>query len=301
MRQLGHWLGGFLLGAVLVGAMAGQDGTVWRFDEPAAIVNGEPISKGDLLKRLLADFGEETIKQLITLKLLEQEGAKEGIKVTEEEVAKRFEELQGQRADLEKRLGRGRLSDLTLRDEAKRLLLLERLVAKQTVVSDEELRRFYARHYIRYNRPEEVTIREIVVFSFPEAQEIYQRLRQTPAAKLAETFDRLGKERSVIPGFMGAFIYDELPEEMREPLKKAKPNEILPPLLVKSAGQPTYRIVWVQKKTPAQLNPFEKVRDIVRQDYLVERMVVLAPELVKRLWAKANIQYTVPSLGGTGK
>jgi foldase protein PrsA len=301
MRPFGHWLSGFLLGALLVGAMAAQDGTIWNLAEPAAVVNGEPISKGDLLQRLLADFGEETLKQLITLKLLEQEAAKEGIKLTDEEVAKRFEELQAQRADLEKRLGRGRLSDLTLRDEAKRLLLLERLVAKQTVVSEEELRRFYARHYIRYNRPEEVTVREIVVFSFPEAQAIYQQLRQTPVEKLAETFDRLSKERSVIPGFMGTFIYDELPEEMREALRKAKPNEILPPLLVKSSGQPTYRILWVQKKTPAQVNPFEKVRDIVRQDYLVERMVVLAPELVRRLWAKANIQYTVPSLAGTGK
>lgn len=301
MRAIGHWLGGFLLGAFLVGAMAGQEGTIWNLAEPAAVVNGEPISKGDLLQRLLADFGEETLKQLITLKLLEQEAAKEGIRLTEEEVAKRFEELQAQRTDWEKRLGRGRLSDLTLRDEAKRLLLLERLVTKQTVVSDEELRRFYARHYIRYNRPEEVTLREIVVFSFPEAQAIYQQLRQTPADRLAETFDRLSKERSVIPGLMGAFIYDELPEEMREPLKKAKPNEILPPLLVRSTGQPTYRILWVQKKVPAQVNPFEKVRDVVRQDYLVERMVVLAPELVKRLWAKATIQYTVPSLAGTGK
>lgn len=301
MRSFWQWLGGFLLGAILVGAMAEEDGTVWNLTEPAAIVNGEPISKGDLLRRLLADFGEETIKQLITLKLLEQEATKEGIHLTEEEVVKRFEELRTQRTDLEKRLGRGRLSDLTLRDEAKRLLLLERLVAKQTVVSDEELRRFYTRHYIRYNRPEEVTIREIVVFSFPEAQEIYQRLRRTERDKVAETFDQLSKERSVIPGFMGAFIYDELPEEMREPLKKAKPNEILPPLLVRSTGQPTYRIVWVQKKVPAQVNPFEKVRDIVRQDYLVERMVVLAPDLVKRLWAKANIQYTVPSLAGTGK
>jgi hypothetical protein len=30
-------------------------------------------------------------------------------------------------------------------------------------------------------------------------------------------------------------------------------------------------------------------------------LVILAPELVRRLWAKANIQYTVPSLGGAGK
>jgi parvulin-like peptidyl-prolyl isomerase len=274
---------------------------VWNLSEPAAVVNGATVTKGELLRRLLADFGEDTLKQLITLKLLEQEAQKEGIAVSDEEIQKRFEELKAQRNELEKRIGRGRLSDLTLRDEAKKLLLLERLVQKRTQVSDEELRRFYARHFIRYNRPEEVTIREIVVFSFPEAQEIFQQLQRTPLAKLAETFERLSRERSVVAGFAGAFVYDELPEEMREPLKRAKPNEILPPLLVRSTGQPTYRIVWVQKKTPAQVNPFEKIRDIVRQDYVTERAVVLAPELVERLWKKADIKYTALLPDGAGQ
>ncbi len=282
-------------------AFGTQKANVWDLSEPAAIVNGVAITKGELLDRLLADFGEETLKQLITLRLLEQEAQKESITVSEAEVQQRFEELKAKREELSKQLGRGRLSDLTLRDEARRLVLLEKIIAKQVEVSEKGLRDFYTRHFIRYNRPERVQIREIIVYTPAEAQEIYRQLMKTPPAKLASEFERLSKERSVIPGAMGEFTYIELPEEMRLPLQRAQPNEILPPLAVRLGGQMTYRIVWVVDKKPGERNPFEKVRDKVRQDYLVERMVLLAPELIGRLWKQAEIKYTVSFENGTGK
>ncbi len=282
-------------------AFGTQKANVWDLSEPAAIVNGVAITKGELLDRLLADFGEETLKQLITLRLLEQEAQKESITVSEAEVQQRFEELKAKREELSKQLGRGRLSDLTLRDEARRLVLLEKIIAKQVEVSEKELRDFYTRHFIRYNRPERVQIREIIVYTPAEAQEIYRQLMKTPPAKLASEFERLSKERSVIPGAMGEFTYIELPEEMRLPLQRAQPNEILPPLAVRLGGQMTYRIVWVVDKKPGERNPFEKVRDKVRQDYLVERMVLLAPELIGRLWKQAEIKYTVSFENGTGR
>lgn len=294
-------MGGFLFGAIVLAAFGTQKANVWDLSEPAAIVNGVAITKGELLDRLLADFGEETLKQLITLRLLEQEAQKESITVSEAEVQQRFEELKAKREELSKQLGRGRLSDLTLRDEARRLVLLEKIIAKQVEVSEKELRDFYTRHFIRYNRPERVQIREIIVYTPAEAQEIYRQLMKTPPAKLASEFERLSKERSVIPGAMGEFTYIELPEEMRLPLQRAQPNEILPPLAVRLGGQMTYRIVWVMDKKPGERNPFEKVRDKVRQDYLVERMVLLAPELIGRLWKQAEIKYTVSFENGTGK
>ncbi|MCS7264954.1 MAG: peptidyl-prolyl cis-trans isomerase [Armatimonadetes bacterium] len=301
MKTFWQWLFGFLFGLTIAVALGKQQERVWDLSEPAAIVNESIITKGELIDRLMADFGEETLKQLITLKLLEQEAQKEGITLTEEEIKQRFEELKAKREELSKQLGRGRLSDLTLRDEAKRLILLEKLVGKRADFTEKELRDFYRRHFIRYNRPERVQIREIIVTTFEEAKEIYQRLAKTAPAKLASEFERLSKERSVIPGAMGEFTYMELPEDMRRPLQKAQPNEILPPMPVRIAGQTTYRIVWVLDKKPGEQNPFEKVRDRVRQDYLVERMVILAPELIERLWKQAKIKYTVPFENGTVK
>lgn len=301
MRSWWQWICGFLFGAIVFAAFGTQKANVWDLSEPAAIVNGVAITKGELLDRILADFGEETLKQLITLRLLEQEAQKESITLSEAEVQQRFEELKAKREELSKQLGRGRLSDLTLRDEARRLVLLEKIIAKQVEVSEKELRDFYTRHFIRYNRPERVQIREIIVYTPAEAQEIYRQLMKTPPAKLASEFERLSKERSVIPGAMGEFTYIELPEEMRLPLQRAQPNEILPPLAVRLGGQMTYRIVWVVDKKPGERNPFEKVRDKVRQDYLVERMVLLAPELIGRLWKQAEIKYTVSFENGTGR
>ena len=301
MRSRWQWICGFAFGMLVAVAIGAKQEKVLDLSEPAAIVNGATITKGELFERLMADFGEETLKQLITLKLLEQEAEREGIILTDAEVQQRFGELKAKREELSKQLGRGRLSDLTLRDEAKRLVLLEKLVDKQVEVTDKELRDFYTRHFIRYNRPEQVQIREIIVYSLSEAQEIYRQLLRTPPQKLASEFERLSKERSVIPGAMGEFTYIELPEDMRLPLQKAQPNEILPPIPVKVAGQMTYRIVWVIDKKPGERNPFEKIRDKVRQDYLVERMVILAPKLIERLWKQAEIKYTVSFEDDAGK
>lgn len=301
MKTWCQWLCGFLVGAGIAVAVGTQRTGIWDLSEPAAIVNGSIITRGELLDRLMADFGEETLKQLITLRLLEQEAKKEGITVGDDEIRRRFEELKARREELSKQIGRGRLSDLTLWDEARRLSLLEKLIGKRVEVTEKELRDFYKRHFIRYNRPERVVIREIIVNTFEEAQQIYQRLLRTPASKLADEFERLAKEHSVVPGAVGEFTYIELPEEMRMPLQKAKPNEILPPLPVRVLGQLTYRIVWVLDKKSGEQNPFEKVRDKVRQDYLVERMVLLAPELIERLWKQAEIKYTVSFEDGTGK
>lgn len=292
---------GFLFGAVVVVAFGAQQAKVWDLSEPAAFVNDAVITKGELLDRLLADFGEETLKQLITLRLLEQEAEREGITVPDSEVKQRFEELKAKREDLSKQLGRGRLSDLTLWDEARRLVLLEKLISKRVEVSEKELRDFYKRHFIRYNRPERVQIREIILSTLPEAQEVYRQLMKTPPARLAEEFERMSREKSVVQGAIGEFTYAELPEEMRLPLQRAQPNEILPPIPVTVSGRLTYRIVWVLDKKPGERNPFEKIRDRVRQDYLVERMVILAPELVEQLWKRAKIKYTVSFEDGTGK
>ncbi|MCS7224159.1 MAG: peptidyl-prolyl cis-trans isomerase [Armatimonadetes bacterium] len=272
-------------------------GPVWVLDEPAAVVNGQPVTKGEVLDRLLADFGDETLKQLITLKLLEQEAAAAGITLNEDEVSDQVRQLESQRELLRKQLARPVLSDLTLRDEARKLLLLRKLVAEKMPVSDQELKEFYSRHFIRYNQPETVTIREIVVFSRTEAQNIYLRLQRTRPGDLAAEFDRLAKERSVVPGSEGTFTYTELPEQMVQALKKARVNEILPPILVKILNQDTFRIVWLRNRVPAKTNPFEKIKDTVRQDYALERIALLGPELIAKLWKKADIKYQSPFSG----
>lgn len=295
-----RWISGFLFGVLLGVIGAGQGVKVWRWDEPAAFVNGEAITKGELLERLLADFGEDTLRQLITLKLLEQQARREGIVIKGEEIRKRFREVKERQRELERKLEREtgglrrRLSDMTLWDESKKLVILEKLIGRRLKPKEEELKEFYRRHFIRYNRPEFVKIREIVVFRRVEAEQIYRRLLQTRPPELPKVFDRIARERSATPGMLGTFTYGELPLEMRAPIRMARPNEILPPIRVDIGGQKTFRIVWVKEKVPAKWNPFEKIRDIVRQDYILEQVALRSSDYVKALWERAKIQILVP-------
>lgn len=108
----------------------------------AAMVNGRPVFRWQLEDRLVKGYGRETLEELVSEQLIRQAGAKKGITVSEKQVS-------GKITDLEKSLaGRISLSDALaqqgmtmddLRLLARQQLLIERLVAEEVTVSEEEI------------------------------------------------------------------------------------------------------------------------------------------------------------------
>ncbi len=113
----------------------------------AAMVNGQPITRWQLNDQLTARYGNQTLDEMIGEKLLREEAAKKGIKVTSAEI-------EAKQADVMKRVGgqsnlEAALTQqgMTLADFRKQLeiqVLVEKLVADQVKVSDQEVANFIA-------------------------------------------------------------------------------------------------------------------------------------------------------------
>ncbi|MFP4038119.1 MAG: SurA N-terminal domain-containing protein, partial [Desulfobacteraceae bacterium] len=169
-----------LLATPAVGSDAGEDA--------AALVNGTPISKARLdremsgLQQRLIQAGREVspeqlegfrprlLESLIDRELLYQASVEQGIEVTEQELDEEWERIRGRfssKEEFEQALKRMGVTPDSLKDEIRRSKAVQKLVqmrfGESSRVTEEEARAFYEENPERFERPEEVRARHILI------------------------------------------------------------------------------------------------------------------------------------------
>ncbi len=108
-----------------------------------ALVNGEPISRIEVVRRLERQSGKSVLQSLISQTLVQQEARKQNISVTDEEIQSEYDELaanfEEQGTSIHQLLELQGMTEDELKSELKTQLLIEKLLADQVVVSDEEV------------------------------------------------------------------------------------------------------------------------------------------------------------------
>lgn len=112
----------------------------------AASVNGEPISKSSLIDALKQQSGRDTLEGLIAERLIMQEAKNRKIEVTQDEINQEVKKIeknvaaQGQKLD--QILVMQGLSKEKFQEQIKIQKVLEKMLAKDIVVSDQEIDEF---------------------------------------------------------------------------------------------------------------------------------------------------------------
>ncbi len=112
----------------------------------AASVNGQPITRIELIRELEKKSGKQTLDSLVTKNLILQEMRKKNIKVTDTEVnaeMKKIEDaLSKQGRTLTDALSQQGLTQQDLREQLKIQKMIEKLFAKDVVVTDKEIDKY---------------------------------------------------------------------------------------------------------------------------------------------------------------
>lgn len=113
----------------------------------AGLVNGEPISRIEVVKELEKQQGAGVLNRLIDRKLIAQEAQKQNLSVTNEEVdAKRKEIIDqvsgGNEENFQQILTSQGLSEEAFREELRIQILVEKMLEERVVVTDEEFDSF---------------------------------------------------------------------------------------------------------------------------------------------------------------
>lgn len=108
----------------------------------AATVNNQPVWRWDLEKRLVGQFGNQTIDELVSESLIKQAAAKNNITVSKTEVDNKVSDIEKTLAGkmtLQDALAQQGMTVDDFRRQVELQLMLEKLTASSVVVSDKEI------------------------------------------------------------------------------------------------------------------------------------------------------------------
>jgi peptidyl-prolyl cis-trans isomerase SurA len=290
-------------------------------DRIIAVVNGEIITFSDLqsaaaqsrlgLLTLSPDgmiaqrpsSEQEILEQLINQRLQLQIARKKGITVGPEELEKAVADVKlknGMTTDsaLQKALQEEQANldqyKNGLKDQIMIVKLVNREVRSGVVLSDEEMRSYYADHSNQYLTPMQYRLRQIYIpLSQPGSVQTAEQTARDIEEQLKNggDFQALVKRYSSGPelkdnGDLGTVRADHMMPEIRQVIETLKPGEFSGP--VKSAGGlHVFRLEEIQTPKP---RPFEEVKSEIQERLFQERSAELYEKWLKDLRTAAQVE-----------
>ncbi len=251
-----------------------------------ARADGITVTDKEVRQAAMEQYGALVLRDLLLQKLIEKEAQRQGVTVTEKEIANTLKQQS--------------LPDTpTNRARVRRDLLLDKLAGKMAKVSEEEARRYFEQNRHLFDLPERVHLRDITVESKENAEALWQALRW----RRGENFADLARHFSTNPvsrqrgGDMGIVPVNELAPPLQRAVQRLKVGEFSTP--VKVNGE--WVIVKLEARYPAERRTFEQVRSQVIAHLKRQKVWQLRAELPERLWRQAEVQILDPSLQQTPK
>lgn len=112
----------------------------------AALVNGTPITRLEVISQLESQAGAQTLEQLVTEVLIEQEAKEQNISVSGEEIQSELDslrsELEAQNQNLDDLLTLQGITQDELKKQFRLQLLVEKMFSDKVEVTDEEIDKY---------------------------------------------------------------------------------------------------------------------------------------------------------------
>ncbi len=122
----------------------------------AALVNGRPVSRMEIIKNLEKSGGKQALEGLITQELISQEARKQNITVSDEDVQKEIEKLttqiQSQGSTLDAALSAQGMTKSDLEKNIKLQKTVQALLSNELKVSDEDVKKYFDENKAQYGK-----------------------------------------------------------------------------------------------------------------------------------------------------
>ena len=274
---------------------------------------------------------ERVTNELIVKALLEQEMAKRGIKVTDEDVDNAVKDIiskVGSKEQLDAILKQNGMTSAQFRDDLKEEVKMKKLAKElgNSSVSDAEAKKFYKENLVKFKHPDRVRASHILIAADPKTIEegikadeknkslseadIKAKVAEEMKAKEAKAnqiladakknpagFGKLAKDNSedtttaVKGGDLGFFSEKEMVPEFSKAAFSMKPNTISDKVVKTQFG---YHIIMVTDRAAAMTEPYEKVKNDIKGYLENQKQLELLDKLTESLKKNAKIEYINP-------
>ena len=306
-------------------AGSGEEPTTPSLDDKMALVNGAVITRGDFEKELArlqqemlkngVPFSQELLEQLwdralenlIARELLFSESKSRNIEVDEAQVTERLETLKGRfpsPEEFEAALKQMGLTEDLLRFEIRRAMAVQTLIEKDfeapAEVSEGEALTFYNENPDRFQRPELIRARHILIKVDPDADEAVKAEAkgkiEAVQKRLAEgeDFAQVAQEASEGPsgpqgGDLGYFQRGQMVKPFEDAAFALAPGGVSD--LVET--QFGYHLIKLEDKKPEGVAPFDEVKEQLQVWLKQEKVKAALEELITTLREKANVEILI--------
>lgn len=260
---------------------------------PAAIVNGVKITEAELNQRLRQEAGAKVLAAMIDAEIIKDAFEKANLQITEEDINQAIIEAFGSLDNFQRQTAQARVNAQEIIERGlKPRIMLEKLATKDLKYTDADLQQFYAKNKERYDIPEKVSVRRILVPDKAGADKVMAALKS--GADFAAVVRQYSTDIATreTGGLLPAEIpVKEIPPEVRQVLDGLKEGQYSQPVPV---GQ-EYMILKLEKRTPGQKQTFEQVKSAVARDFLRSKLTQQAIlELRNRLRQQARVNVVAP-------
>jgi parvulin-like peptidyl-prolyl isomerase len=292
MQHLRRTIGATIALIVLLGAgqcLAQED------EQIMATVNGQPILAEALEDALYKRWGDIALGSLIQELAVEQAAAEAGIEVSEEEIAERADRFRrnidmksGNNGNFSMWLARQKMTPYAFRQWIRTEYLLEKMVADEATVTDEEVKAYYDQQQERFQQPERMRVSHICVTDKAEAEQIREEiLGGTSFDEAAQDYsidpytrDKGGEFGVITPGesaFQRAAFGLQDDGAMTEPVKTEK----------------GWHIIRRDEHMPAGCPSYEEIKDQLRAQLEQQKLMGLMNEKRGEIMQNARVEQEI--------
>ncbi|MBN6888083.1 peptidylprolyl isomerase [Cytobacillus horneckiae] len=238
------------------------------FDNKAATVNGEKISKSELDDALSSQYGSTVLDTLISDEIIRQEMKKENIKVSDKEIAEEMEAYMdtfGGEDTFNEVLKNSGVDVSIIEKNIMTYLASKKILEPKIEITDEEIQTYFDENKDSFDKEEEVEASHILVDDEKTAKEVVKKIEQD------EDFAELAKEYSTDTatkdngGELGFFAKGDMVKEFEEKAFGMENGDISEPVKTEYG----YHIIKVTDKQEPKKAELEEVKDEIK-DILLE-------------------------------
>lgn len=249
-------------------------------NRPVALVNGKPITGKELDEELRKQYGHKLLAGLIQRRMIDDAFKAAGLQLDPQEADKRVaDEIKQQFPDEQaarEALAKSGLTMADLKTDAEVELKAQKLATKDVKYTDDDLKKYFAENHAMFDKPERVTISDIVVGSQAEADKVYALAvsGKTTFGDLARQYS-LDMQSRTQGGLMPEAPVEAVPTVLRPILAPMQVGQVSKPLKLGTAPNFQFVLVKLEGRKAAEKATFEGVRADLETAY--KRVKALQP------------------------
>jgi len=241
----------------------------------------------------IVSFKKNILDQLIGYELLYQQGQKEKVKISNDEINLEIDKIKDNFSspeEFDEALKANNITLARLKEDIQRQLTINSIIKEarnQVSISDEELLEYYNENKKSFLEPEQVHARHILVETEEEANNLLLQLKEG-----LTDFAELAKEKSIGPsapsgGDLGFFTRGQMVKEFEDVAFSLEPGEISGVVQTQFG----YHIIKCEEKKEEHSPTFEEAKERISNTMKYQRENEAISALISKLREEAVIVY----------